>query len=340
MILCSFVIPCHNEEETIPIYIAKMTENMRNCPGIQPEYIFVDDGSADATLAILREFQALYPQVTIVELSRNFGKEAALSAGLAIAKGDIIIPMDADMQDPPDLVPKMISKWREGYDVVLAQRESRKSDSFFKRLSAKYFYKLFNLLSPMPIPENVGDFRLMTRKVVDRINALPESCRFMKGLFAFVGFPTTTIKYERPPRKVGQTKFNFWKLFIFSLDGITGFSMAPLRWWGIIGFCISFLAFCMALFYMLRTFFFGVDVPGYASLIVTSAFLGGMQLFGIGLLGEYLGRTYMESKNRPPYIINHIYRNVTRKKKDPVKSLKRTRIANFSRRIKRIGKHI
>lgn len=309
MTRCSLVVPCHDEADAVPLYLAKMTEIMRGCPGVEAEYIFVDDGSADETLAILRELQRGNPDITIVELSRNFGKEAALSAGLAQATGGIVIPMDADMQDPPELVPLMISKWREGYDVVLAQRVSRKTDSFFKRVSAKCFYRLFNFLSPMPIPVNVGDFRLMSRKVVDCINALPENCRFMKGLFAFVGFSTTTIQYERPPRSAGKTKFNFWKLFIFSLDGITGFSMAPLRWWGIAGFCISLLAFCMALFFALRTFIFGVDVPGYASLMVTSAFLGGMQLLGIGLLGEYLGRTYMESKNRPPYIISHIYKN-------------------------------
>ena len=330
MAKCSFVVPCHNELEAIPLYLAKMAEVMRACPGIQPEYVFVDDGSSDGTLQLLKERAKSRPDLLIVDLSRNFGKEAALSAGLAMATGDIVIPMDVDMQDPPELVPVMISKWREGYDVVLAQRVSRKTDGLLKRWSANGFYAMFNFLSPLPIPANVGDFRLMTRKVVDCVNALPENCRFMKGLFAFVGFPTATVTYERPPRSAGRTKFNFWKLLIFSLDGITGFSMAPLRWWGGAGFIISLFAICMALFYLVRTLLFGVDVPGYASIIVSSAFLGGMQLIGIGLLGEYLGRAYMESKRRPPYIISHIYKDEAENKKGrqrlhPVKGAGRRR---------------
>lgn len=322
---CSFVVPCYNEASALPLFMAAVAKTMADFPEIETEYILVDDGSVDDTLLVMKNLRDNYRRVVIVELSRNFGKEAALSAGLAQTSGDAVIPMDADLQDPPSLVPLMIARWREGYDVVLARRVARYSDGFFKRIAAQYFYWLINLISPLRIPPNVGDFRLMSRAAVDAVNALPENCRFMKGLFAFVGFKTAVIEYERPERAAGETKFNFWKLVVFGIDGVTGFSVAPLRLFGVAGFFISVFSLCVALFFFARAYFFGVDVPGYASLIVTSSFLGGVQLLGVGLLGEYLGRTYMESKKRPPYIIREIYADAPRLRSRPLRPPKRVR---------------
>lgn len=306
-VTCSLVVPCYNEQDAIPCFLKTMDDFFLSLPDVDFSLIFVDDGSKDNSLNILRTRQAHDSRITILELSRNFGKEAALTAGLAHAKGDIVIPMDVDLQDPPTIIPEMIKKWRDGFDVVLAQRESRNQDSFLKKNTAKYFYKIINRISPINIPYNVGDFRLMDKAVVRAINTLPESCRFMKGLFSYVGFRTTIIKYERPGRSVGKSKFNFISLLNFAIDGITSFSMMPLRVWGLIGLGISLISIFISFFFLLRTIFFGTDVPGYASIIVSCTFLGGLQLLGIGIVGEYLGRVYMETKNRPIYFIRKIY---------------------------------
>lgn len=307
MTRCSFIVPCFNEEAAVPIFMATLPKYLNECRDIEPEYVFVDDGSRDKTLEILKKLQLENPQIVIVELSRNFGKEAALSAGLAQASGDIVIPIDVDLQDPPEVVPQMIAKWREGYDVVLAKRATRKQDTFFKRFTANSFYRFINYISPIHIPENVGDFRLMNRQVVDVIKNLPENFRLMIGIFAFVGFRSAVVEFDRPKRSAGITKFTLWKSLMRCLDCITGFSIAPLRLWGSIGFLLAIVAIIIGLFYFLRTLFFGVDIPGYASLIVATTLLGGIQLMGIGLIGEYLGRTYIESKNRPPYIVRKVH---------------------------------
>ncbi|PTL98729.1 MAG: glycosyltransferase, partial [Bacteroidetes bacterium] len=251
--------------------------------------------------------QSHMPFIKIVDLSRNFGKEAALTAGLEYSNGDVVVPIDVDLQDPPELILEMLKKWNEGYEVVLAHRVDREYDTLTKKTSASLFYKLHNSLARPKIPENVGDFRLMDRCVVEALKTLPESRRFMKGIFAWLGFRTYSIDYARPKRANGNTKFSTWYLWNLALEAITSFSTAPLRVWTYIGLTVSFISFFYATLIILRVLLSGVDLPGYASLIVAISFLGGLQLIGIGILGEYLGRTYIEAKRRPSFIIRKIY---------------------------------
>lgn len=309
-LLISLVVPVHNEEAAVPAFFDAITALSCQHENFDLQLIFVDDGSTDRTASLILELETDALSIKLVELTRNFGKEAALSAGLAAAEGDAVIPMDVDLQDPPELIPAMVKKWQEGYDVVLAARKTRHSDSWAKRGSASWFYKVHNTIAEPKIPENVGDFRLMDRQVVQVINQLPESRRFMKGLFAWVGFKTTTLNYDRPERVAGESKFNGWKLWNFALEGLTSFSISPLRIWTYIGSFVALASFLFALFIAIKVIAFGVDVPGYASVVVAITMLGGLQLVGIGILGEYLGRTYLESKRRPVYLIRKIY-NVT-----------------------------
>lgn len=268
----------------------------------------MDDGSEDVTLKHLIALSLINPRMKVVELSRNFGKEAALTAGLDLAQGDLIIPLDSDLQDPPSLISQLIQTWEEhDVDVVLAKRSNRQSDTLGKRLSAAAFYDTYNFLAHIKIPTNVGDCRLMTRVVVDTLKQLPEKQRFMKGLFAWVGFKTMTIEYVRQPRASGESKFSGWKLWNFALEGITSFSTLPLRVWTYMGVIGALITVVYALFIVIRTMIFGVDLPGYASLFVAILFLGSVQLIGIGVLGEYIGRTYLESKRRPTYLIRKTY---------------------------------
>ena len=271
------------------------------------EIVCVNDGSKDNTLKILKDFADKDKRIRVIDFSRNFGKEAALTAALDYAKGDAVIPIDADLQDPPELILKMIEKWHDGYEVILAKRADRSSDSFLKRVTASLFYKFHNIISQPHIPENVGDFRLMDRKVVDALGGLKETHRFMKGLFAWVGFKTFTLEYTRDVRASGSTKFNGVKLWKLALEGITSFSSAPLTIWLYAGSVIALSAFIYGLYIFIRTLIFGIDVPGYASLVCLILFFGGLQLIGIGILGEYLGRTYIESKRRPVYIVREVY---------------------------------
>lgn len=303
----SVLIPMYNEADGLDLLFAALLPVMRGT-GLSFEILCIDDGSADDTLAELTSRQESIPELVIGELSRNFGKEAAMSAGLSLARGRAVIPFDADLQDPPELIPDLIAKWREGYDVVLARRNDRRAEGPLKRLTAWAFYRTHNALAEFPIPENVGDFRLMDRKVVDILNQLPESRRFMKGLFAWVGFKTTVVEFERAARAAGETKWNYWKLWNFALEGITSFSSLPLRLWSYIGAGVALLSFVYASFIVIRTLIFGVDVPGYASLIVIILFLGGLQLLSLGLLGEYVGRIYMEVKDRPVFLLRRVHR--------------------------------
>jgi len=302
----SIVCPFYNEEDMVNSF---MDEIFIVLKGINRtfEIVCVNDGSSDNTLEKLLGEQETRKNIKIINLSRNFGKEAALTAGLDFAKGDAIIPIDADLQDPPALIKEFIAYWDKGYDVVLAKRTDRSTDSFSKRLTAQLFYKLHNKISPIRIPENVGDFRLITRKVLTAIQELPENQRFMKGIFAWVGFKTAVVEYKREKRKAGKTNFNGWKLWNFAIEGITSFSTVPLRIWLYLGLFISLSAFCYGSFIVIRTLIFGIDVPGYASLLTTILFLGGVQMIGIGVIGEYIGRMYMESKRRPPYIVEKEY---------------------------------
>ena len=302
----SIIAPCYNEEETIEPFLRRIEEILTQIN--EPyEIVFINDGSKDNTLNILLNAKQNFKNIRIINFSRNFGKEAALTAGLDKARGEAAIPIDVDLQDPPELIKELVAKWREGYDVVLAKRADRTSDSFAKRVSADLFYKLNGKISNVDIPNNVGDFRLMSKRVVEALKQLPENQRFMKGLFAWVGFKTTVIEYAREKREAGQSSFNGWKLWNFALDGITSFSTLPLRIWLYIGALVSFLSFLYGSFIILKTLIFGVDLPGYASLAVIMLFLGGIQLIGIGILGEYIGRIYSESKRRPSYIIEGEY---------------------------------
>ena len=310
----SIIVPCYNESEVVEKFFSAMVGNngILNNLGLNCELVFINDGSKDNTLELLKAQKEIYSNksnldIKIVNLSRNFGKEAAMSAGFSVASGEAIVPMDADLQDPPELIAKFVELWRQGYDVVLAKRNDRQEDSFAKRFSSSLFYKLTNKISDVKLPDNVGDFRLFTRKVLNAINSLPQNQRFMKGIFAWVGFNSITIEYKRPQRIAGSSKFNGWKLWNFALQGITGFGTLPLRIWTYIGFIVSFFAFIYASFLILRTLIMGIDLPGYASLVVIILFLGGLQLIGVGILGEYVGRIYMESKRRPPFIIDEIY---------------------------------
>ena len=303
----TLIVPVFNEAEAIPLFLKETQATLQDCGGVALDYIFVNDGSTDESLSVLTSAQSDQDNITIIDLSRNFGKEAALTAGLRAAKGDVIVPIDVDLQDPPELIIDMLSKWREGYEVVLAKRSNRASDSVLKRLSAAAFYKCLNSISKTQLPQNVGDFRLMDRVVVDALNTLPETQRMMKGLFAWIGFRTATVEYTRPKRSAGLSKFNGWKLWNLGLDGITSFSTAPLRIWLYLGFIVASLSFLYAAWIILCVLLFGVDAPGYASLMVGIFFFGGLQLMGIGVLGEYLGRTYIESKDRPIYIIRKTY---------------------------------
>lgn len=303
----SLVVPVFNEAATIDLFIARIIEVFKSEALIGLELVFVNDGSTDTTLDLLLERQKSDPRIRIVDLSRNFGKEAALTAGLQSASGQVVVPIDVDLQDPPEVILQMIARWREGYEVVLGHRVSRNNDSWAKQVSANWFYRLHNKIADQPLPENVGDFRLMDRCVIDALQTLPESRRFMKGLFAWVGFRTTYVDYERPERVAGETKFNGWRLWNFALEGITSFSTEPLRIWTYLGLLVSLVSFSFAIFIVLRTLISGIDLPGYASLMVAVTFLGGLQLIGIGVLGEYLGRTYIESKRRPVFLVRRVY---------------------------------
>jgi glycosyltransferase involved in cell wall biosynthesis len=303
MIVLSIVVPVFNEEEAVPLFISSITPFLDRCTP-DWEVVFVNDGSRDATWSVIQAAAAADPRVRGVSFARNFGKEAALTAGLAETRGQAIVPMDVDLQDPPELVVEFFRIWRAGEaDTVFGRRVSRGADTWLKRQTAGGFYKLFNRIASHRIEENVGDFRLMDRKVVDAVLALPEKNRFMKGLFSWVGFRSVGVPYERPERSVGTTKFNYWKLWNFALDGITGFSTLPLRVWTYVGVAVGCVAFAFAVWVLVRTLIWGPDTPGYASLMIVVLFLGGVQLVSLGVIGEYLGRLYTEVKGRPLYII-------------------------------------
>lgn len=299
----------HNEEDALPAFLCRLLPVLESVAGGGGGYevVCVNDGSKDATLERLLEARQNNPSIRVVDLSRNFGKEAALTCGIDHALGAAVIPIDADLQDPPELIIEMVRLWQAGFDVVLAQRVDRSSDHWFKRKSAEWFYRLHNLVAETSIPPNVGDFRLMDRKVVEALKSLPERRRFMKGLFAWVGFRQATIPYARDPRLAGETKFSGWKLWNFALEGITSFSTAPLRVWTYLGLFIALLAFGYGGLIVGRVLLFGRDLPGYASLLTSVLFLGGLQLVGIGVLGEYLGRIYGEVKQRPVYLVRDYY---------------------------------
>ena len=303
--LITLIVPAFNEEAAIDPFLQTVTPILARMD-CRFEILFVNDGSRDNTLAVLRAAKASNPAIVILSLSRNFGKEAAMTAGLDHAKGDAVILIDVDLQDPPELIVDFIARWRAGAEIVYGTRSSRASDGFVKRLSAIFFYKLFNSLSPTKLPFNAGDYRLMDRRVVNEIKTLRERNRFMKGLMVWPGFRMESVEFARQQRAAGNTSWNYWKLWNFALDGITSFSTMPLRLWLYVGGIVSFLSFLYAGFIIVHALVTGGDVPGYPSLMVAVMFFGGIQLFSIGLIGEYVGRILNETKARPIYIIDTI----------------------------------
>ena len=304
--ILSVVVPVKDEEVAIAAFVTRVSaviEGLSDPAAQSYEILFVDDGSTDRTMAAIAQAHLANPRVRALSLSRNFGKEAALSAGLDHAQGQAVVPMDVDLQDPPEVLAEMVSKWRGGFDMVYGVRRDRATDSLPKRLSADLYYKAHNLLSSDKIPDHAGDFRLLDRRVVDVLRTLPERNRFMKGLFAWSGFKSASVEYERAERTLGTTKFRAWKLWTLALDGITSSSTLPLRIWTYIGGGVAILSFLYALFIITKALFFGIAVPGYASIMVAVLFLGGLQLLSLGILGEYVGRIMIETKKRPLYII-------------------------------------
>lgn len=307
--LISIIVPCHNEASGIHVFYHALSAALEPIPQAHFEIIFIDDGSTDNTLAALHALADQDARIRVIELTRNFGKEAALTAGIDAAQGDAIVPIDADLQDPPELIPALVEEWRKGAEIVVAKRSNRSSDTLMKRTTAELFYRWHNRLSSsVKIPENVGDFRLIDRIAVDALKTLPERQRFMKGLFAWIGFRTHEVTYVRQPRNLGKTNFSGWRLWNFALEGITSFSTAPLRIWTYIGAAGAFITFLYGSFIILRTLIRGIDLPGYASLLVVVLFIGSLQLISVGLLGEYIGRIYVETKQRPSYLVRREYR--------------------------------
>lgn len=298
----SLIVPVFNEEEAIPIFYSSVRE-FAQFKQLEVEIVFINDGSTDNTELLLKELEVKDSNVKNICFTRNFGKESALFAGLEFASGDAIIPIDVDLQDPINIIPEMIEKWLNGADVVLAKRIDRSSDGRLKRKTAEWFYKLHNVISSPKIEENVGDFRLMSREIVENIKKLPEKNLFMKGVLSWVGGKTEIVEYVRAERIIGQTKFNGWKLWNLAIEGITSFSTFPLRMWTYIGAFVAGMAFIYGVYMILSTLIFGNEVHGYPSILVSILFLGGVQLIGIGILGEYIGRIYIETKKRPRYIL-------------------------------------
>jgi glycosyltransferase involved in cell wall biosynthesis len=308
------LIPCHNEAASAAALLEALNTTIQTFQqphqfSIHFDLIIVDDGSSDQTCQrfeqLIRESKEIR-QGSIISLSRNFGKEAAMLAGLNHCEGDACIILDADLQDPPSLIPEIIYAWLEGYQVVNAVRHDRSSDSLLKRLSSEGFYTLFLKLSKLKVQFNASDFRLLDRAAINAIAACQERVRFSKGFFAWVGFEQKNIYFKRPARHTGPSKWSIWKLWNYALDGIFNFSTAPLRIWSYIGLFVTTAAFIVGLTSVIRVLFFGIDVPGYASLFFAVTFLGGLQLMGIGILGEYVGRSYLESKRRPHFVIKKI----------------------------------
>ena len=302
----AIVIPAYNEEDNVEIAYKRLKEVL-DSTNYDYELIFVDDGSKDNTLSKLLELYEKDKKVKVISLSRNFGKEIALSAGLDYVDADAVIPFDVDLQDPPEVIPKLIAKFEEGYDVVNAVRIKREGETFLKRFTSKAFYKIINILSDIEIPQDVGDFRLISKAALNAVKQIRERKRFMKGIFAWVGFKTTSVYYERAPRHAGKTKWNYFKLINLAIEGITSFSIAPLRLASLLGLFVSFVAFLYAMWIIIQKLVYGNPVKGYPSIMVAILFLGGVQLITIGIIGEYVGRIYEEVKQRPLYIVKKIW---------------------------------
>jgi polyisoprenyl-phosphate glycosyltransferase len=298
----SVVVPLYNEEAVLPEFHRRLGAVLDALPG-PAEILYVNDGSSDTSLAMLRQLHAADARVAVIDLSRNFGKEIAMSAGLDHAQGDAVIVIDADLQDPPELIPDMLRVWTQGCDVVLMRRKSRAQESWLKQATARAFYRAIGRMGTIDIPDNVGDFRLLSRRAVESLRRFPERSRFMKGLFAWIGFTTREIEYDRDGRQAGETKWNYWRLWNFALEGITSFSVVPLKVASYVGVATALVAFGYGLYVIGKTLLYGDAVRGYPTLIVVVLFLGGLQLMALGIIGEYLARMFIEVKQRPLYLV-------------------------------------
>jgi len=307
----SIVVPCFNEADGLSTFQTRLTAVM-TAIGATWEVVYVDDGSSDGTRAALDALAAAEPRVAVLGLSRNFGKEAATTAGLDHATGEAVVVIDADLQDPPEVIPELVAVWRQGVDVVYAQRRARRGETWMKRATARGFYRLMRNVGEVSLPPNTGDFRLMSRRAVDALGTLRERHRFMKGLFAWVGFPTQAVLYDRAPRHAGISKWNYWKLWNLALEGITSFTVLPLKVATYIGLLVALFAAGYGGIIIIRTLIYGSAVPGYPSLLVTVLFLGGAQLITLGVIGEYLGRVFNEAKQRPLYLVERFRPATTR----------------------------
>lgn len=301
--LLTVVVPLYNEEAVIPAFHARLVAVLDRLE-LRSEILYVNDGSSDRSLNLLHDLHRLDRRVSIVDLSRNFGKEVALTAGLDHAYGDAVIVIDCDLQDPPELIPELLDGWRRGYDVVYGQRIAREGENWLKRLTAAVFYRVMQSFARVPIPRDTGDFRLLSRRAVDAVRSLRERHRFMKGLFAWVGYPQLAVQYRRESRHAGQTKWNYWRLWNFAIEGFTSFTIAPLKMATYLGAVVAMLSFGYATVIIYKTIAYGESVRGYPSLMVVVLFLGGVQLVSLGVIGEYLGRMFDETKRRPLYLIS------------------------------------
>lgn len=302
MKLIDIVVPCFNEEEVLPLFVEETNKVIDTIRGYRFRYILVDDGSRDRTLDVMRTLSSRFPNVKYISFSRNFGKESAMYAGLEATTGDYVIVMDADLQHPPKMFPQMIAGVEEGYDCCALFRAKQKGESKIRQLISKMFFSFQNKISDVKMPDGAVDYRIMSRKMVDSIIRLSEVQRFSKGIFCWVGFKTKWIEYENVERTVGTTKWSFWGLFRYALDGITSFSVAPLRVIAVLGFIIALLAFIWIIVTLIQTLVMGIDVPGYVTTLCAVLFMGGIVEMSVGILGEYIGRIYMEAKGRPIYI--------------------------------------
>ena len=297
----SIVVPVYNEEDVLPEFHKRISKVLDEI-GASAEILYVNDGSEDRSLAMLLDLNEKDLRVSVINLSRNFGKEIALTAGLDYSQGQAVVVIDADLQDPPELIPALIKCWREGHDIVYATRVARDSETFVKKITAKYFYRLIQHLSRVRIPQDTGDFRLLSRRAVDSLSRLREQHRFMKGLFAWIGYPQISVPYHQQPRHAGKTKWSYWKLWNFAIEGITSFTTTPLKVASYLGVTTAMIAFLYAIWIIYKTLAWGEPVAGYPSLMVAILFLGGVQLTTLGIMGEYLGRMFNETKQRPLYL--------------------------------------
>jgi len=313
----SVVVPVFNEQDVLTEFHRRLSAVLDGL-ALDAEVVYVNDGSADASMALLAALHERDPRVAVIDLSRNFGKEAAMSAGLDVADGDAVVLIDADLQDPPELIEQMLQTWREGYDVVLMRRRVRANESWLKKATSHAFYRVISRMGTIPIPEDVGDFRLLSRRAVAALRRLPERSRFMKGLFAWIGYPTRELLYDRDGRFAGDSKFNYWRLWNFALEGITSFSAAPLKSASYFGMAIALVAFAYGLFIMVKTLLYGDPVQGFPTLVTVVLFLGGLQLVALGVIGEYLARMFVEVKQRPLYLVaRHLPRATAAKRTAP-----------------------